>query len=73
MVRPGVSAGDVTRFGEIAIDARKVIVELPAVDNCELSVKCSLFDDLLLRGAREAGAQVREQTTIAALGRNGDW
>ena len=57
----------------IAIDGRKMIVDLPAGGNCELSVKRSLFDGLLLRRARELGAQVREQTTITALARNNDW
>src|SRR5262249_43334784 len=39
----------------------------------EISVKRSLFDDLLLRRARELGAQVREETTVTALTHNGDW
>src|SRR5436309_13961558 len=36
----------------IAIGGREVIVDLPTGENCELSVKRSLFDDLLLRRAR---------------------
>jgi menaquinone-9 beta-reductase len=51
----------------IAIRGHKVIVDLPAGDDCELSVKRSLFDDLLLRRARDLGAQVREETTVTAL------
>ncbi len=51
----------------IAIDGRKVIVDLPDGDDCELSVKRSLFDDVLLRRARELGAQVHEETTVTAL------
>ena len=51
----------------IAINGRKVVVDLPTGDDCELSVKRSLFDDLLLRRARELRAHVREGTTVTAL------
>src|SRR5438270_2844870 len=51
----------------IAIDGHKVIVDLPAGDNREFSVKRSLFDNLLLRRARDLGAQVREEITVTAL------
>ncbi len=51
----------------IAIDGHKVTVDLPTGDNCEISVKRSLFDDLLLRRAREVGALVREETIVKAL------
>jgi geranylgeranyl reductase family protein len=57
----------------IAIDGDKVIVDLPTGDNCELSVKRSLFDDLLLRRARELGAQIRAGTTVTALSNSGNW
>src|SRR5262249_14450465 len=57
----------------IAIDGRKVIVDLPSGANCELSVKRSVFDDLLLRRGSELGADVQEQTTVTGLSRNGDW
>jgi geranylgeranyl reductase family protein len=57
----------------IGIDGHKVIVDLPTGDDCELSVKRSLFDDLLLRRAREVGAQVREGTIVTALANEGDW
>jgi geranylgeranyl reductase family protein len=57
----------------IAIDGDKVIVDLPTGDNCELSVKRSLFDDLLLRRARELGAQIRDGTTVTALANSGNW
>ena len=50
----------------IAIDGHEVIVDLPSGANCEISVKRSLFDDLLLRRARELGANVAG--TWAALG-----
>jgi menaquinone-9 beta-reductase len=57
----------------IAIDGRKVIVDLPSGAGCEISVKRSLFDDLLLRRARELGAEVREQATATGLSRNDHW
>src|SRR5262252_6293593 len=57
----------------IAIDGRKVIVDLPSGADCEISVKRSLFDDLLLRRARELGANVHEQTTVTGLSRNDHW
>ncbi len=57
----------------IAIDGREVIVDLPTGENCELSVKRSLFDDLLLRRARELGADVREQTVVTAVAKNDRW
>jgi flavin-dependent dehydrogenase len=51
----------------IAIDGHKVNIDLPDGNDCELSVKRSLFDDLLLKRARELGAQVHEGTTVTAL------
>ena len=57
----------------IAIDGREVIVDLPSGADCEISVKRSLFDDLLLRRARELGANVHEQTTATGLSKNDHW
>src|SRR4029077_8114632 len=57
----------------IAIDGHKVVVDLPTGDDCEISIKRSLFDDLVLRRAREVGALVREETIVTALDHNGDW
>lgn len=57
----------------IAIGGHKVIVDLPIRDDCELSVKRSLFDDLLLRRARELGANVCEGITVTALDHHGEW
>ena len=57
----------------IGIDGRKVIVDLPSGDDCELSVKRSLFDALLLKHARELGAHVREETTVTALAHDENW
>jgi geranylgeranyl reductase family protein len=57
----------------IAIDGHKVIVHLPTGDHCEISVKRSLFDDLLLKRARELGAQVREEITVTSLAHEEGW
>src|SRR5204863_6887508 len=57
----------------VAIDGHKVSVDLPSHADCEISVKRSLFDNLLLTRARELGAEIREQTTVTALSRNSDW
>src|SRR5438105_2476363 len=57
----------------IAIGGRNVIVDLPSGDDCELSVKRSLFDALLLKHARELGAHVREETTVTALAHDENW
>src|SRR5215471_3061364 len=57
----------------IAIDGLEVAVDLPSNGDCEISVKRSLFDDLLLRRARELGANVHEQATVTGLSRNDHW
>ena len=60
----------------IAIDGHKVIVQLPTGDPPEageISVKRSFFDDLLLKRARELGAQVREEITVTALAHEESW
>src|SRR5215468_7590368 len=57
----------------IAIDGRKVTVDLPSGADCEISVKRSLFDDVVLSRARQFGVQVREQTIVTGLSRNGNW
>ncbi len=69
----GLPHSKLTSVEFIAIDGHKVIVDLPTGDDCEISVKRSLFDDLLLRRAREVGALVREETIVTALEHNGDW
>src|SRR5213593_4381328 len=48
----------------IAINGRRVIVDLPAGDEGEISVKRSLFDDLLLTRARELVTDVRERSIV---------
>ncbi len=57
----------------IAIDGHKVNIGLPTGDDGELSMKRSVFDNLLLRHAGQLGAHVCEETTVASLGRNGGW
>ena len=57
----------------ISINGRGVTVDLPSDADCEISVKRSLFDDLLLNRARELGANVHEQTTVTGLSRNDYW
>src|SRR5438132_855315 len=57
----------------IAIEGHKVIVDLPTGSDCELSVKRSLFDDLLLKRACDLGAHVREGTTVTALAHSRNW
>jgi geranylgeranyl reductase family protein len=69
----GLSHSKLSSVEFIAIDGHKVIVDLPSGADREISVKRSLFDNLLLRRARELGAEVREQTTVTALSRNSNW
>src|ERR1043166_6599150 len=57
----------------IAIDGRKVGVDLPTNGDCEVSVKRRLFDALLLERARELGGHVREETTVTALAHDENW
>jgi menaquinone-9 beta-reductase len=57
----------------ISINERGVTVDLPSGADGEISVKRSLFDELLLRRARELGANVHEQTTVTGLRRNDYW
>ena len=57
----------------VAIDGHQVIVDLPTGEQCEISVKRCLFDAVLLKRARDVGAQVREETTVTSLANNGNW
>ena len=73
-ITSGASAQSVAISSTNAIFVgQKLIVDLPSGDDCEISVKRSLFDDLLLRRAGALGADVREQTTVSGLSKNGDW
>ena len=53
----------------IAINGKKLRVELPSGDHSEIAVKRSIFDQLLLNRARFLGAEVREETTLIGLHR----
>ncbi len=64
---------DLTAVEFIAIDGHKIIVDLPTGDDCEISVKRSLFDDLLLRHASQVGARVHEKTIVTSLAQERDW
>jgi menaquinone-9 beta-reductase len=67
--------GKLDRVEFVAISGQKVIVDFPSGDESEISIKRSLFDDLLLNRARELGAEVREASTLTALSRttSGNW
>lgn len=57
--------GKLRRVDFIAIGGRTVSVDLPR--DAEIAVKRSLFDELLMRQARAAGADVRDGITVTAL------
>jgi menaquinone-9 beta-reductase len=59
--------GKLDRVEFIAINSRKIDVNLAKGDEGEIAVKRSLFDNLLLERARELGTQVREESTVTAL------
>ena len=51
----------------IAINGRRLTVELPAGEDGEIAIKRSRFDKLLLDRARELGATLFEAATVTAL------
>jgi geranylgeranyl reductase family protein len=53
----------------IAINSKKLRVELPRGDQSEIAIKRSIFDQLLLNRARTLGAEVREEATVIGLDR----
>lgn len=53
----------------IAINGRKIRVELPRSGKTEIGIKRSIFDQLILERARTLGAEVREQATLLSLNR----
>jgi len=57
----------------ISINGCGVTIDLPSGLDGEISVKRSLFDDLLLRRARELGANVQQKTTVTGLRRDDHW
>lgn len=57
--------GRLNRVEFIAVGGRRVAIELPA--GAEIAVKRSLFDQLLMTRASEAGVEVRQAATVSAL------
>jgi geranylgeranyl reductase family protein len=53
----------------IGINGKSVSIDLPRGRDAEISLKRSLFDDLLLNRAKESGATVRNSCTLTALHR----
>lgn len=60
-----LSHGKLTRVDFIAIGGHTVSVVLPVA--AEIAVKRSLFDQLLMTRAAEAGAEIRQGATVTAL------
>lgn len=67
----GLPHAKLERVDFIALNGRSVSADLP--DECEIAVKRSLFDALLLERARQFGADMREQFTVTALDRGEHW
>lgn len=59
--------GVLDRVEFIGIGGRTLAVTLPARDAAEIAVKRSLFDQLIMRRARELGATICEGSTVTAL------
>jgi flavin-dependent dehydrogenase len=57
----------------IGIDGKNVIIDLPSDANREISLKRSLFDNLLLARARALGVDVHERTAVTGLRKDGHW
>ncbi|HXX41938.1 MAG TPA: NAD(P)/FAD-dependent oxidoreductase [Chthoniobacterales bacterium] len=55
----------------IAINGRKIKVDLSSGDESEIAIKRSLFDQLLLNRARDGGAEIREQSVVTSLRKAG--
>jgi geranylgeranyl reductase family protein len=53
----------------IAINGKKLRVELPRGNQSEIAIKRSIFDQLLLNRSRALGAEVREEATVIGLDR----
>jgi menaquinone-9 beta-reductase len=51
----------------IAISGRKVIVDFASGEESLIAIRRSLFDALVMSRAREAGVQIREETTVTSL------
>jgi menaquinone-9 beta-reductase len=63
------------RVDFVAINGRRVMVDLPRGDDSEIAIKRSLLDDLLLERARELGAEIREESILTAVSTmwGGNW
>jgi flavin-dependent dehydrogenase len=59
--------GVLDRVEFVGINGRTLPVSLPVGEDAEISVKRSLFDQLLMRRARELGATISEGSTVTAL------
>lgn len=59
--------GQLDRVEFLAIGGGKAVVHLPRGDEGEIAIKRSLFDDALLKRARELGVEIREESTVTAL------
>jgi flavin-dependent dehydrogenase len=59
--------GVLDRVEFIGIGGRILAVTLPVGDEAEIAVKRSLFDQLIMRRARELGATICEGSTVTAL------
>src|SRR6267378_1345576 len=67
--------GKVDAVEFIAIGGQRLRVDLPRGEDSMISVKRSVFDNLLLNRARTLGAGIREEATLIALDRTAakDW
>jgi geranylgeranyl reductase family protein len=59
--------GVLDRVEFIGIGGRTLALTLPAGEEAEIAVKRSLFDQLIMRRARELGATICEGSTVTAL------
>src|SRR5205085_9547989 len=67
--------GKLARVEFIGVGGSRVSVPLPTHEDSEIAVKRSLFDHLLVKHARSAGAQVLEGAMVARIEKAhwGDW
>jgi menaquinone-9 beta-reductase len=56
----------------IGINGQSVSVALPDSDNCEIALKRSLFDHLLMLRAKELGCEIHQGSTVTGLDRRVD-
>jgi flavin-dependent dehydrogenase len=57
----------------VDLHRRRSTIPLPQGQNAEISIRRSLLDQILLRSAESAGAEIREGTTVLGLARNAVW